>query len=130
MKIFSPREVARKLKYNDDSTVRKLISKGQLKARKIGKQWVITDKDLMAFNGRTLVVIEGGLIGSEDNWRYYFGEFSSPKLTSGIYIDKIQAEKSLATELQASKDNYKGSPQYVVVLKKKADIYLNFSLNQ
>lgn len=124
MKIYSPKEVAEKLKYNDDSTVRKLISKGQLKAKKIGKQWVITDKDLRTFNGRILVVIECGLIGNEDEWRYYFGEFSSPKMTSGIYRDKIQAEESLAIQLEALKNDYKNSPQYVVVLKKKADIIL------
>lgn len=125
MKIYSPIDAAKVLEFNDDSTVRKLILKGKLKARKVGKQWILTDKDLRQFNGNVLVILEGGLIECKNGWRYYHGSRSSPKIMSGIYLTKEHADDGLVNQLLAAKIDYKGSPNYVVVIKKKPDIILD-----
>lgn len=46
---YTTKRAAEKLGYSDAAVVRALIAKGKLKARKVGRDWVIRPIDLAAF---------------------------------------------------------------------------------
>lgn len=46
--IYTPQEAAKKLRVSEQ-TIRRLCRSGELRSRKVGKQWRIADKDLMRF---------------------------------------------------------------------------------
>ncbi len=47
MKYLTTKEVAAKLNYEGDAQIRKLISRGKIKAEKIGRMWVIPVEELV-----------------------------------------------------------------------------------
>ena len=49
MKYLTTKEAARRLHYEGDAQIRKLIQRGKLKAEKFGGVWVIAEEELQAF---------------------------------------------------------------------------------
>ena len=55
MRYFNTRDLAKIFGYNDDSYIRRLISQGRIKAKKNGREWLVSEEDASNYRTRNAI---------------------------------------------------------------------------